>query len=287
MTWAIWTLPVAAAGICLYFVLHDVIFSGPTITLYFDNADGLQAQNSMVMYRGIKIGQIESLKLTGEQFRVAVRAKLDYSARDVAREGSVFWIVRPELKLGSISGLRTIVSGNYVTVQPGSGARTNSFIGAEQAPLPPIKGVEITLIMNDLGSLETESPIFYRGIQVGEVTDFHLSDDAKNVVVDARIREEYAPLVRVDSQFWNAGGINVHAGLFSGIQISAESAQTVVSGGIAFATPPNYGPAVTNGMVFALNEKEDDAWKTWNPSIGLKSVPEGEKAKNSLPQLNR
>jgi len=286
VTWGLWLLPIAAAGICVYFVLHDVVFSGPTITIYFQNADGLQEKNSKIMYRGIQIGEIQSLQLAKDKQNVAVRIKLDYSATDMAREGTIFWIVRPELKLGSISGLRTIVSGNYVGVLPGNGARTNEFTGAEQPPLIPVKAIRFTLLTDDLGSLESESPIFYRGIQVGDVTGFHLSDDSRNVIVDARIRDEYAPLVRVNSAFWNAGGINFHAGLFSGIQVSAESAQTVVSGGIAFATPPNFGPAATNGMVFALNKKEDDAWKTWNPSIELKSVPEGVKAKNSLPLIN-
>jgi paraquat-inducible protein B len=287
VTWGLWLLPIAAAGICVYFVLHDIVFSGPTITIYFQNADGLQEKTSKIMYRGIQIGEIQSLKLVNDKQNVAVRVKLAYSATDIAREGSIFWIVRPELKLGSISGLRTIMSGDYVGVMPGNGARTNVFIGAEQAPLTPVKAVEITLLTDNLDSLESDSPIFYRGIQVGEVTEFHLSNTASNVVISARIREEYAPLVRLDSEFWNAGGINFHAGLFSGVQISAESAQTVISGGIAFATPPNYGPEVTNGTVYLLNKKEDDGWKNWDPFIQLQNVPEGEKAKNSLPQINQ
>jgi paraquat-inducible protein B len=285
LTWSLWLIPLAAAAVCVYFVLHDVVFSGPTITIYFQNAEGLQAQNSMVKYRGINIGQVKSLKLAQKTQTVAVRAKLDYFARNLAREGSVFWIVRPEVKLGSISGLRTIVSGNFVTVQPGDGPRTNVYIGAEQAPLSPIPAVQITLLTGNLGSLEQQSPIFYRGIQVGEVTGFRLSDNAQYVVVDARIREDYAPLVRTNSEFWNAGGINFHAGLFSGIQVSAESAQTVVSGGIAFATPTDYGPPATNGAVFWLNNNENDGWKAWNPVILLHHVPQGKAVPSDLPQL--
>jgi paraquat-inducible protein B len=286
VTLGLWILPVAALGICIYFVLHDVILTGPTITIYFQNADGLQENNSKIMYRGIKIGEIETLKLAEDGQSVAVRAKMDYTASDIARENTIFWIVRPELRLGSVSGLRTIVSGNYVGVEPGGGVRTNRFIGAEQAPLTPVKAVQITLLTDDLGSLEAESPIFYRGIQVGEVTGFHLSDVASNVVIEARIHDEYAPLVRADTEFWNAGGISFHAGLFSGLQISAESAQTVLSGGIAFATPTQYGPPATNGTVFLLNNKEDDLWKNWNPSIPLSAVPKGEKTGNALPQLD-
>ncbi|HZF01530.1 MAG TPA: MlaD family protein [Methylomirabilota bacterium] len=286
LNWVIWALPVAAAGLCLYFILHDFIFAGPTITIYFQSADGLEHENSTVKYRGANIGEVKSMTLTKDKKFVAVEAKLNYSAGDVARQGSVFWMVRPELKVGSISGLRTIVSGNYINVQPGNGPRTNEFLALNEAPVEPVKAVEITLLTDDLGSLQKQTTIFYRGVQVGEVLDFRLADDSRRVLVRARIRDEYAPLLRVNSKFWNAGGIDVHIGLFSGAQISAESAQTIVSGGIAFATPLDYGDIATNGAVFALAEKPDDEWKKWNPVIPLHGVPEAQKEKSSLPQIN-
>jgi paraquat-inducible protein B len=285
MTWFIWVLPIAAVGLCGWFLLHDFVFAGPTITIYFQEADGLQVKNSMLQYRGVEIGQIQSLKLADKDGRVAVQAKLDHSAAGVARQGSVFWIVRPQLKLGAISGLRTIVSGNYITVQPGNGERTNVFIGAEEAPIQPIPCVNIVLLANSLGALESQSEITYRGVEVGEVMDFHLGDNSRYIVVHARIRQEYAQLVRTDSKFWNAGGINAHLGLFSGLNITAESAQTLVSGGIAFATPENFGPPATNGTVFMLNDKEDTTWEDWNPIIPLQSTPAATGEKSSLPDI--
>jgi len=134
--------------------------------------------------------------------------------------------------------------------------------------------------------LQPQSPIFYRGIQVGEVLDCRLSEDAREVVIHARIDQEYAPLVRMNSKFWNAGGINFHLGLFSGAKISAESAQTLVSGGIAFATPPEAQNGATNGAVFVLNEKIDDSWAKWSPAIPLHFVPETMTNKTSLPNVN-
>ncbi len=121
---------------------------------------------------------------------------------------------------------------------------------------------------------------------MSEVLDCRLSDDAREVVIHARIREEYAPLVRMNSKFWNAGGINIHIGLFSGANISAESAQTLISGGIEFATPPDFQNAATNGAVFNLNEKSDDEWETWSPAIPLTSVPEAMTNKTPAPNLN-
>jgi len=284
--WWLWLVPVAAALLCAWYAGHDIIFAGPTITIYFQNADGLQEQNSFIQYRGVNIGEVKTLKLSEDRQRVAVKVQLDNFAAGIARQGSVFWIIRPELKPGSVSGLRTIVSGDYITVQPGNGTRTNLFIGAEKEPIEPIKALDIRLLSPKLDSLQPQSPVFYRGIQVGEVLDCRLSDDAREVVIHARIGEEYAPLVRMNSKFWDAGGINFHIGLFSGANISAESAQTLISGGIAFATPPDFQNAVTNGAIFILNEKSKDEWEKWSPAIPLYSVPSAMTNKTTWPDFN-
>lgn len=285
LSWFFWTLPVAAAALCCWFLFHDFVFAGPTVTIYFQDAQGLQEQNSMLRYRGIKVGSIQSLRLAPDGKAVVVKVKLNHSAADIAREGSLFWIVRPELRLGQISGLQTIVSGSYLTVQPGSGARTNVFTGIAEAPIVALPGIQITLLARNLDSLESKSAIFYRGVPVGEVTGVHLDQNARFVVVDARIQQPYAPLVRQDSEFWNAGGINAHVGLFTGLQISAESAATLVSGGIAFATPEDYGSAATNGSVFFLNEKADPKWQTWSPYIPLGETPESADITNPMPVI--
>jgi len=286
LNWFFWTLPVAAAGLCAYFVIHDIIFTGPTLTIYFSSAEGLEAENAFIKYRGANIGEVKSMKLTPDKKYVAVKAKLEYAARDIARQHSMFWMVQPELKVGSVTGLRTIVSGNYIAVEPGDGPATNEFVALPEEPPAPVKAVEVYLLTDDLGSLQKNTQIFYRGVQVGEVLDYHLADDARHVIIHCRVRDEYAQLVRMNSKFWNAGGIDVHIGLFSGAQISAESAQTVVSGGIAFATPPDYGPPATNGATFGLADKAEDEWKKWAPTMSLHGLPAAEKEKSSLPQIN-
>jgi len=283
--WFLWFIPMAAALLCAWYVCQDIVFVGPTITIYFENAEGLQEQTSLVQYRGVKIGEVETLKLTPDRQRVGVKVQLDASAANIAQEGSVFWIVRPELKLGAVSGLRTIVLGNYIAVQPGHGARTNIFLGAETEPIEPIQALDILLLAAKLDSLQPQSPVFYRGVQVGEVLDCRLSDDARKVLIEARIDQDYAPLVRMNSKFWNAGGINFHLGLFSGAKITAESAQTLISGGIAFATPPDFQKVATNGTVFNLNEKSDAEWEKWSPAIQLQFVPKATPSKTPLPNL--
>ena len=282
----LWLIPLAALLLCAWYLVHDVLAAGPAITIYFQNVEGLSAQNSLLQYRGEKIGEVTSLKLTPDQQLVAVQARLDAVAAGLARQGSVFWIVRPELKPGSVSGLGTLVSGNYIDVQPGDGPRTNDFSGAEREPIAPIPALEILLRSPKLGSLQPRSPVFYREIQVGEVVSCRLSDDAREVVVHVRVEDEYAPLVRLNSQFWNAGGIQIHLGLFSGANISAESAQTLLSGGISFVTPPDLQAVATNGAEFRLHEKPDDAWAAWSPAIPLHAVPEAVISHPPGPNLN-
>lgn len=284
LTWILWAIPVAAVVLCIYFILADFVFSGPTIKIYFTSTEGLQEKNSEVKFLGINVGQVESLTIAKDRRRVIVEAKLNRSAADLARAGSLFWIVHPRVSLAGVSGLQTVVAGDYVAVEPGNGIRTNVFDGLEEQPIPSAPALHLTLLTRNIGAIQEKTPILYGGVQIGEVLGCHLAKDATTVVINARILHDYAPLVRVDSEFWNAGGINIHAGLFSGLNISAESAQTVISGGIGVATPNQYGSPATNGAVFILNDKQDESWKDWWPAIPLQNVPEIGVTTNNLPE---
>jgi paraquat-inducible protein B len=281
LTWMLWLIPAGALAICSWFFYRDYVATGPLITIYFENAEGVETKNTQVMYRGVTVGQVNDVSITKDTKRVRVKARLAGFAKVLAKQGSGFWIVRPQVKMGAISGLRTIVSGEYIAVQPGTGSATNVFMGLEKQPLPEEPGaLEIVLTVPALGSLQERSPIFYKGVQVGEVIYYQLDKDAHDVVLHARISAPYTPLVRADSKFWNAGGIYMHFGLFSGVQMSAESPKTLISGGIEFATPPEAAPQATNDTVFELNEKPEEKWKNWVPTIPLQ-LPQAASATNT------
>jgi paraquat-inducible protein B len=247
-SWWLWLIPLGAVALCVWFIYRDYIATGPLVTIYFQDASGLEENNTQVRYLGAIVGQVKAIQLTTDNKGVQVKARLAGFARHLARSGSVFWIVRPEVKLGAISGLRTIISGEYVAVRPGNGPRTNNFVGAEKEPAAEQPGaLHLTLLTSNLGSLQEQSTIYYRGIQVGEVLKFQLADDAQGVVLQARILQPYAPLVRENTKFWNAG--------------------------IEFNTPAELGRPATDGAVFRLYDKPDDAWKNWMPAIKL-NLPE-------------
>jgi paraquat-inducible protein B len=269
--WWLWGIPLGALALCVWFVYRDYIATGPMITITFQDASGLEENNTMIRYLGATVGQVRSVKLSKDKKHAEVKARLAGSASQLASVGTIFWIVRPEVKVGAISGLRTIISGEYIAVRPGNGAHTNQFTGAEGEPIAEEPGaLHITLLVPELGSLQEQSSVYYRGIKVGEVLKYQLGNDGQEVKLQVRIQKEYAPLVRKNSKFWNAGGIDFRFGLFRGAEISASSAKTLLSGGIAFATPTEAGEPATDGAVFRLYEKPEEAWKNWMPVINLK-----------------
>jgi paraquat-inducible protein B len=266
----IWIVPLIAAIAAGWLVFNNVRETGPVITIEFSDGSGLQANQTVLKYRGVRIGEVRSVQLAKDTAHVEVEARLTASAKSLARDGSVFWIVRPEVGAGGLSGLETIVSGPYIQVQPGGGGEQKKFIGAEEPPVlkQSKNGLEIILTTPQINTLSIGSPVYYRGIEVGAVEYFALGTDSTEVKIHALIEPAFAPLVRTDSQFWNAGGISVSLKFF-GINVSAENFKSLVIGGIAFATPSLPGTLATNGGIFPLNEKVDDKWLKWSPSIEI------------------
>jgi len=271
-SWLIWGFPIAAAlffGVLLY---RDYLDKNRTVTVAFKDIDGIDDQGSTtVRCRGAIVGSVKRATLAKDYQWATLEIVFREGQESLARSGALFWVVRPQVGAGVVRGLETVMSGAFVQLRPGDGPLTNYFTGAEEPPPVelPSKALELNFLAPDLDSLQEQSPIFYRGIQIGEITTYQLSQDARNVVVRGRVRAEYAPLVRANSIFWNAGGIEMHIGLIHGIDVRAESARALVSGAVEMATPDNYGEAATNGASFALQDKPLPEWKKWNPSIAL------------------
>jgi len=270
----IWLVPLVAAVIGGWLVFEYFRQAGPVIRIQFSRGNAIEANQTTLQYRGVHVGDVLSVQLSDDAQHVNVTARLDHAARSLACAGSVFWIVHPEVGAGGLQGLETIVSGPYIQVQPGSGAEQRSFIGAEEPPMIKTSGeLEIILTTPQLDELTVGSPVYYRGMEVGSVRYFVLGNDATLVKVHILIETNFAPLVRTNTQFWNAGGINLHLGLFSGISMNAETFKSLVIGGIAFATPPSPGTPAANDSTFALNAEADKSWLQWAPVIMITNAP--------------
>jgi paraquat-inducible protein B len=268
---AAWIVPAVAALVTGYVAYDRIRDLGPTITITFADGSGIKAGQTPVKYRGVQIGEVTAVALSDDHRQAEVKVRLERAAASMAKDGSVFWIVRPEVGFDNIAGLGTVISGSEIQVLPGTGEIKSEFAGLDRAPVAvESSGLKIILRVSKVGSLRRNSPVTYRGIEVGVVQDTHLSADARAADIQALIRPRYAGLVRENSVFWNVSGARVSAGLFQGVELRMESLRTLAVGGIAFATPSatNARP-VKDGAVFPVHAEPAKEWLAWAPRIPL------------------
>jgi paraquat-inducible protein B len=267
----VWVVPLVAAILATYLVYGRVQEFGPRITIKFKNGNGIRVGQTPIKYRGVQIGEVTAVELSKDQQDVLVKARLVRSAAPIARQGAVFWIVRPEVGLFNVAALGTVITGPEIEVLPGTGDNQSEFVGVENAPVAlDGKGLKVVLVTGRAGSLRPGSPVYYRGVEVGIIQDIRLSTNAATVEIQLFIKQRYARLVRNGSKFWNVSGMDVNVGLFRGLEVNMESLRSMVLGGIALATPNDpKDTAVKNGTVFPLYEKPEKEWLDWAPPIKI------------------
>lgn len=271
----IWLIPLVAIVVAAGLAYRTVQERGPKVVILFESAEGLEAGKSKVKYRDVEIGTIDEIRLRDLQ-HVEVHCSLNKRAAPYLNEEARWWVVRPRVGHGSISGLGTIVSGSYLTVDPGApgGKGQREFVGLEVPPLPDADapGTPIVIHTDHLGGLDHGSPIFFRDIHVGDVRRFQLAEDGKTVEIHALISSRHTDLVRSGSRFWNAGGVELSLGS-GGLDIKTETLASILAGGIAFDSPAGGQPAKA-GAAFWLYSSYADAHKAAETHGGLGLVLE-------------
>ena len=264
---AIWSIPLVAVAVAAWLVWDTLSKEGPTIEVSFTAAAGLEAGKSQLKYKDIVFGTVTALRLSPDQSRVIVTIATTAQAKPLLTENAVFWVVKPRLFAGNISGLDTLLSGSYVGLLPSAtpGKAQHSFKGQEDPPLLSAHEAGRTFLLESkrIGSISIGSPIFFRDLAVGEVLGWDIADMARNVTIHAFVRAPYDSYVGKQTRFWNASGISMKfAG--NGLDVRMESLRALLLGGIAFSTPPretHQSLADENHVfpLFADNEAADAA----------------------------
>ncbi|WP_043760476.1 MlaD family protein [Aeromonas taiwanensis] len=249
----VWLLPFIALLLAGGFLYQQWASSGQMIRINFAQGNGILPGKTQLRYQGVAIGVVQELGLAEDGRKIAVLAKVDSRARPLIRKGSDFWLVSPKASLTEISGLDTLVSGNYINVQPG---RENNPLedefDAQDGPPPgyQAQGRTLHLTADSLGSVGIGAKIYFRGLEVGSVINTRLGEANQNVILDLVIEPRFEHLVKTDSRFWNISGIK---GSFSlaGVSVEAGSLTSILSGGIAFDSPKD-SPIAQKGVNFVL-----------------------------------
>lgn len=256
----VWIIPIVALLIGGWLAYTTISEEGPTITIDFKTADGLEAGKTKVKFKDVDIGQVESVAFKPDLSGVVVTATLSKEVSKHLTDATRFWVVRPRFGAGGVSGLGTLVSGAYVEMDPGGeGESKRKFVGLEVPPLvrADSRGKEFDLKAEKLGTFSYGAPIYYHGFKAGQVLGFELGEDKKSVSVHIFINEPYDAFVYEHSRFWNVSGFRVSVGA-NGMELRTESLEAVLQGGIAFDTPETLetGQPAKEGTTFALYSDE-------------------------------
>src|SRR5574342_667096 len=208
----IWIVPLFAAVVAIGIAIQRIMSEGPTITIIFKSAEGIEAGKTFVKYKDVNIGQVTAVRLSEDFGKVEVTAKIAKSAAGLMVEDAKFWVVEPRVTLSGVSGLGTLVSGNYIGFEAGKSDKPQrQFTGLE---VPPIitggqPGRQFVLKAENLGSLGIGAPVYYRRLQAGQVIAYNLERDGSAVDITVFVDAPYDRYVTPATRFWNASGVDV------------------------------------------------------------------------------
>jgi paraquat-inducible protein B len=265
-----WVVPLLAILLAGFLVYRSLPGKGVEIIIRARDGAGIDANSTLINYRGVRIGLVTDVALDEKLDHVIIKARIEKSASRVARENTEFWIVRPEISFSGVKGLETIVSGPYITLRPGDGKPKFEFDALPSSPVEerPEEGLKIELTTKRIGGIKSGTPILYRDLVIGEVYDYRLAENSTFVRILVNIKDPYRRLIRQNSVFWNSGGIDLNLSLL-GIKVSTESIRGILTGGISVATPDKPGAEVKDGTTFELHEEKENDWLEWAPKIDI------------------
>ncbi|MGH8693028.1 MAG: intermembrane transport protein PqiB [Burkholderiales bacterium] len=261
----VWLIPLVAALLGGWLAVKTILERGPTITISFKTAEGLEAGKTKIKYKDVDIGVVTSVVLSKDLTRVIATAELVKQAEPYLVEDTKFWVVRARISGGGVTGLGTLLGGTYVGTDIGkSNNKRHDFIGLEIPPVisTDVPGRQFILRADTLGSLDIGVPVFFRRLQVGQVIAYGLEKDGKGVAVKIFINAPYDQYVNANTRFWNASGIDITLDA-TGFKVNTESLVAIVIGGIAFQTLAEDAtlPPAEADAVFRLHTDRTDALK--------------------------
>jgi paraquat-inducible protein B len=261
----VWILPAIVIVAGTFVAVHEKLAEGVPIEITFHTADDLEPNKTKISYKAVEIGQVKGIRVSKDRKDVIVEAHIHRDARDYLVQDTRFWVVRPRVTGADISGLGTLVSGAYISVDVGhSSEPSRSFTGLEVPPIVTsgLPGREYVLHAKDIGSLSIGSTVFYRHLAAGQVVAYVLDPSGDSVTIKVFINSPYDQFVTHDTRFWQASGIDMSIDS-EGVKLHTESLASILQGGVAFqpiaGAPPS--PQSAEDSSFPLYSDQERAMR--------------------------
>lgn len=249
----------------LYSTLSEAQEFGKIISFTAKDSSAV-SKGTLIKYRGVAVGEISKISPNFKKNNVNIQARVYPEYIDqIAVSNSHFWIVKPSIGLSGAENLDTLL-GSYIQVTPGSGNSKTQFVLSEQ----PQGNTLITYTLESMtrGSVKVGTPLLFREMEVGEVIDVRLGDLSDRVIFTIGIEPDFSYLIRDNTMFWNVSGVNMSIGL-SGAKVQAGTVDSILRGGIAFATPDDTAlmPQAKANKSYLLHKVPEEDWVLWNAAI--------------------
>ncbi len=258
----VWIIPIVAVLVGAAIGFNAIRNRGIEVIVTLPTAEWIEAGKTKIRYLDYEIGTVDAVNMNEAADGVELSCTLKKGAKKYLTEGARFWLVYPRVGAGGISGLGTLVSGAYLSMQigPTDAKMKRRFAALDRPPLEnkDSPGLTIEIHAESLASLDVGSPIYFREVEVGKVEQHRLEKDGSGVLLSLFFPPEHSDLVREDSRFWNAGGIQI-SGSLTNFEVATESLDSIIAGGIAFDSPSGVKakPADGNSKFWLHSTKAD------------------------------
>jgi len=259
----VWLIPFVALAIASWLVIDTYVNRGPEITITFEDAEGLATGKTRVKTLNVDVGYVKKVRLHGDG--IMVQVQLDQQVSSLLTDDSQFWVVKPRIGNGGISGLGTLMSGSYIEFVPGnSNTSGHEFVGLEQEPITAfgVPGIRLNLVSDQGDSLSIGEPVLYRGFEVGKVEKSTFDIKNRQVHYQVFVKSPYSELLTENTYFWNSSGVDFKADT-QGIKVNVGSLESIISGGVNFDVPTDLplGGEIDSGKNHTLYPDKDSVYE--------------------------
>ena len=252
----------------IYSSFDDMQMATNMVTIIFDDVEGLQEDFSKIVYKGANIGKVKKISLNKNQ-KVEVKVIIDKDFKEFAKDETIFYLKKPRISLQEVANVgSTVMAVNIGVIKSQNGEYQTKFIGSDKEPsVNSHLGTIIKVEDKTASSVNVDSPIYYKNVQIGKILKVDLSNDASKVVIDCLIYDKYTKFVRTNSEFYDISGFEMEFSIFSGSKIESNTITSIIKGGLVVVTPYEYKEIASSNDRFILNKTLRADWKTISPSI--------------------
>ncbi len=129
-------LPLVALAIGAWLAWRAFDQAGVDIQVRFESGDGIQANKTEVLYKGISVGKVTDLHVSKDIKGVVATIEIKKEAQEYLSKDTRFWLVKPRVSLAGVTGLETLVSGVYIENSQTDTSKLNGVFCNTVSPTP-------------------------------------------------------------------------------------------------------------------------------------------------------